>query len=184
MKKNDKDAFLRSIAGAAPIEKKNKLTRPIRENAKTKNIEIKSLNKKQYILEEQPNKKSSKSFFTLEKSQINKKLKRGQISVDKKIDFHGMSLINAEQLFIETIKNCYDKKLRCLLFVTGKGILNKFSDQKHGTRLYYGKIRNGFLDWVKDESLKKYILSVEQAGKVHGADGAFFVYLRKRKINY
>ena len=48
--------------------------------------------------------------------------------------------------------------------------------------LYYGKIRSNFLSWIKKEELSKFILNVEQASIKYGADGAFFVYLRKLKI--
>ena len=46
-------------------------------------------------------------------------------------------------------------------------------------KLYYGKIRENFFMWTSKSEVQKFILSVEQAGIEYGADGAFFVYLRK-----
>jgi DNA-nicking Smr family endonuclease len=183
MKIKDDEAFLKSIIGASPIKKNNKLKKAIPSTAEInkiqENIPIK-LNETE-IKTTQIKKKENKSFFILEKTLINKKLKKGRVPIDRKIDFHGMSLLNAEDFFLQTILSCYKKKLRCILFVTGKGVQKKTSSEQKGTRLYYGKIRENFLSWVQKTENQRYILAVEQAGIENGADGAFFVYLRKAK---
>ena len=46
-----------------------------------------------------------------------------------------------------------------------------YSDQKKKFSSIYKNL---------SENLQKYILSVEQAGIEYGADGAFYVYLRKK----
>jgi len=120
--------------------------------------------------------------FSLENTSLNKKLKKGKIPIDKKIDFHGMTVFEAERLFSQTVITCYENNFRNLLFVTGKGVLKKHNEDSHQVKLYYGKIRSGFFSWVKKNELQKYILAVEQASIEHGADGAFFVYLRKKKF--
>lgn len=180
MKKKDEEAFLKSIFGTAPIKKKDniKKTPPINQKTTTKII-LKKIIEIPPLQEHNLHKKES--FFRIEKTSINKKLKKGRIPIDKKIDFHGLSVLEAENLFSETVKNCYNKKLRCLLFVTGKGVLKKSREQNEKTQLYYGKIRNNFNLWANKEILRKYILGLEHAGIEHGADGAFFVYLRKNK---
>ncbi len=178
MKKKDNDAFLKSITGVSPIEKKSTLKKPIPKTAKfsTKDVSGDVENTK-HITEKET--KIKKSIYKIEKTNLNKKLKKGKIPIDKKIDFHGMSLLEAENLFIKTISSCYENNLRCLLFVTGKGILKKQEDKSHDSKLYYGKIRNNFLAWTQQKEATKHILSVEQASIEYGADGAFFVYLRK-----
>ena len=182
MKRKDKEAFLKSIKGVSPITKNNKLEKPTPQ--KNTSQEIKKT-KKIISLETSPKiekKEIKKSFYKIQKNTINKKLKKGKIPIDKKIDFHGMSVFDAEQLFEETIVNCYNNNMRCLLFVTGKGVLKKNENELSGPILYYGKIRNSFFSWANKEKIQKYILSVEQADIKHGADGAFFVYLRKTKF--
>lgn len=179
MKKKDEDAFLRSVLGVSPIEKKDKLKKKIpqiRINTSKKNYKDKLISSQ--IINNNPTK--AKSLFILEKGNINKRLKKRNITIDKKIDFHGLSVLNAEQLFLDTVIGCYEKSMRCILFITGKGVLKKNKNNIDDTRLYYGKIRESFLNWVLKENLQKYILSVEQAGIEYGADGAFFVYLRKK----
>ena len=124
---------------------------------------------------------TNSGILQINKNKINKKLKKGKVPINKKIDFHGMSVLDAKELFIGTIQECYTKNLRCLLFVTGKGIFKKKNQEQTGTKLYYGKIRESFFEWIKTTEVSNYILNVEQAGIEYGADGAFFVYLRKLK---
>ena len=183
MRKKDKDAFLRSITGTKPIQKKDNLKKSIlknenlnTENIKTKKIVIKNLVEKKLITKEKKENNKNK----IEVTKINKKLKKGKIPPDKKIDFHGMSLIEAEELLCSTVISCYNTNKRCILFVTGKGVNKKETDYGNETRLYYGKIRGAFSSWIRKPEIEKYILSVEQASIEYGADGAFFVYLRKK----
>ena len=183
MRKKDKDAFLRSITGTKPIQKKDNIKKNISnnenlntENIKTKKIVIKNLVEPKIITTGKKENNKNK----IEITKINKKLKKGKIPPDQKIDFHGMSLIDAEGLLCSVIVNCYNTNKRCILFVTGKGVNKKETDYRNETKLYYGKIRNAFTSWIRKPEIEKYILSVEQANIEYGADGAFFVYLRKK----
>ena len=180
---DDENAFLKSIKGTSPIKKNNKLEKEI--------ILIKTIKKEKAKVEREPIVKEKSKLknnslrstpFNIKNTTLNKKLKKGKIPIDKKIDFHGMSVFEAETLFSEIVINCYENHFRCLLFVTGKGVLKKNNENSDQVRLYYGKIRGGFFSWVKKNELQKYILAVEQANIEHGADGAFFVYLRKKKF--
>ena len=112
-------------------------------------------------------------------------LKKGQIPIDKKIDFHGKILSQAEDEFHKTVIESYKQKKRCLLFITGKGLnkqQNLFDDKPNKVpKLFYGKIRGAFLEWIRKPELAKYILTTEKADFEHGGDGAFYVYLRKNK---
>ena len=183
MRKKDKEAFLKSITGTKPIQKKDSIKKSIlknenlnTENTKTKKIIIKKLVEPQVITT--GTKKNYKNKIEITK--INKKLKKGKIPPDQKIDFHGMSLIEAEELLCNTVISCYNTNKRCILFITGKGVNKKETDYRNETRLYYGKIRSAFFSWIRKPEIEKYILGVEQANMEYGADGAFFVYLRKK----
>ena len=183
MKNKDQDSFLISIRGATPIKKNNKLKNKIPTNTILNPIKkkMKHISAKKRV--KNLTQTTNSSLFKLQKLPINKRLKRGKISIDKKIDFHGLTVLNAELLFVKTVKSCYEKNLRCILFVTGKGVLKKKdADYDTNIKLYYGKIRNSFIAWIKKDELQKYILGVEQASIEYGADGAFFVYLRKKKF--
>ena len=187
MRKKDKDAFIRSITGTKPIQKKDNIKKSIlkdenlyTENIKTKKIVIKNLVEPKIIT----TRKKENNKNKIEITKINKKLKKGKIPPDKKIDFHGMSLVEAEELLCNTVISCYNTNKRCILFVTGKGINKKEINYKNETRLYYGKIRGAFSSWIRKPEIEKYILGVEQASMEFGADGAFFVYLRKKSRAY
>ena len=182
MNKKKTDVFLDSIKGTTPIIKNNKINKPIPKIKYISKIVQKTQPKTENKTYEKPIKSNSYENYKIEKNQINKKIKKKTIFLDYRVDFHGLSLIEAENLFKHTIKSCYVKNLRCILFITGKGILKKNNEYPLNTKLYYGKIRNNFLTWINNIELKKYILSVEQAGIEYGADGAFFVYLRKQKF--
>ena len=181
MKKKQNDIFVNLIKGVTPIKKNNKVKRDI--PVINKNISFKKRTKNKISFSE-INKTSMPlniSKFEIETNKTNKKLKKGKIPIDKKIDFHGLSLLDAENLFTHIISSCYKKNLRCILFITGKGVLKKITNDCGEPKLYYGKIRSNFIVWTKKKELSKFILNVEQASIRYGADGAFFVYLRRQK---
>lgn len=181
MKKKKNDIFINLIGDVTPIKKNNKLKRNIPVINKAISFQKRTKNKPSFSeLKKRPT-LSNISNFEIEINKTNKKLKKGKIPIDKKIDFHGLSLFDAESLFTHTISICYKKNLRCILFITGKGVLKKTANDWDESKLYYGKIRSNFLIWTKKKELSKFILNVEQASIKYGADGAFFVYLRRQK---
>tara|TARA_B110000438_G_scaffold128591_1_gene124877 strand:+ start:2683 stop:3231 length:549 start_codon:yes stop_codon:yes gene_type:complete len=182
MIKKNNDAFLKSIRGSTPIKNNNKIKKDLPSHAVKKKRTNTVVIKTEKINQPTTAPVKKKSFYTIEKTPINKRLKQGKIPVNKKIDLHGYSLIDAETFFFQTIKECYFNNLRCVLFVTGKGSKQSNIIPEKKNKLYYGKIRNNFYEWVTHPSLQKYILSYEGAGIQHGGDGAFFVYLRKNKF--
>tara|TARA_B100001057_G_scaffold345583_1_gene346705 strand:- start:3 stop:512 length:510 start_codon:yes stop_codon:yes gene_type:complete len=156
-------------------------------------ITTKTNNKKNIKLDKKTNtKKTSKkitehkvssSDFKLSFSEVNKELKRGKINIDRRIDLHGYSLGEAHEKFISEVKKNYNKNKRCLLIITGKGVHKKIENaQDTNPKLFYGKIKNSIINWVKEDDIKKYILTYQDAGFEHGGDGALFVYLRKKKL--
>ena len=181
MNNEENDLFLKQMKGVLPIKRNNRTpnNKKINENKivkkKTKltNINYSEIEKKRDV---------KTSHFTLEKPNILKNIKKNILKIDKKIDFHGRGLLEAEQIFSSTIEECFNKNKRCLLFVTGKGLFKtKNHDYVSKPQLYHGVIRAEFFNWVKSKKFSKHILSFEQASTEHGGDGAFYVYLRKNK---
>ena len=70
------------------------------------------------------------------------------------------------------------------MVITGKGVHTKQQTGDSLPKLFYGKIKNSIISWIKEEELKKYILTYQDAGIEHGGDGAIFVYLRKKDSNF
>ena len=181
MKKKQNDIFVNLIRGVTPIKKSNKLERDMPAISKNTFFQKRTKNKLSLAETKELYPSTNISKFEIETNKTNKKLKKGKIPIDKKIDFHGLSLLDAENIFTNTINSCYKNNLRCILFITGKGVLKKTTNDLDEPKLYYGKIRSNFLLWTKKKELSKFILNVEQASIKYGADGAFFIYLRKQK---
>ena len=184
MSKKENDFFLEFLSDVRPIKKKNKIKRSIPTLKETVTVSKKPTKKKENLREkifEKP--KTNKKLETeTNNPQLLSKIKKGKIPVEKTIDLHGYSLEDARQLFIQVIKDCYFKDIRCLLFVTGKGAGKKTNNSQTQTKLFYGKIRNDFLNWARHESIQQKILLAHQASAKYGGDGAFFIYLRRRKF--
>jgi len=180
MNNNNDDFFLKQMKGVSPIKKNNRVKK---EEPKNKYLVVKKPKTDQHNIK-QPNfvKTKKNSEYSLEKVDLKKNIKKGLFNIDRKIDFHGKSLLESETQFINTILECYNSGDRCLLFVTGKGLFKlKDAEETDKPKLYHGVIRSSFVRWAKSDKFSKYILSFEQASIEHGGDGAFYVYLRKKK---
>ena len=179
--KDDNNTLIKSLTGVEPLKKNNKITKsipnPIESN--TPRIIIKETESDKIY--EKANNVTTQQKTAIQKSGTNKKLKKNKIPINRKIDFHGCSLNEAKKIFFDTINDCFSKNYRCILFITGKGSIKKENDHPQDTMLYYGKIRNNFLNWANHNAVQYKILNVQQANTKSGGDGAFFVYLRKNK---
>ena len=180
-KKKD-DVFLNSIEGARPLNKKNtnykkptslKMPKP-KEADKTPGTKI-PLKESNQKAPPRP-----KKHLRIEKININKKIKKGTFRVEKTIDLHGYSISDAKNYLFEKIGSFYLKNIRCLVVITGKGQRPKDKNDSKN-KLFYGKIRNEFPYWLQDENISNKILSYQQADPNLGGEGAFVVYLRKKK---
>ena len=177
---NNDDVFLKQMKGVSPIKKNNRIKK---ENLKTNYKPSKNnIVKQKNITAPTVSTTIRNTEYHLEKIDLKKEIKKKSFHIDKKIDFHGKSLLESEEQFYNTIIESYNKGQRCLLFVTGKGLFkSKNSEESENPKLYYGIIRSAFVEWVRLKKFSKYILSFEQASIEHGGDGAFYVYLRKNK---
>ena len=178
---DENDLFLKQMKGVIPIKQNNRVsnTKITKKNKRTKH-------KNNSQIDPAPEKTTKANFknshFSLERVNIKRNIKKNILHIDKKIDFHGRNLLEAEDVFSSTIVNCFNQHKRCLLFITGKGVFKKKEHNEFSKpKLYHGVIRASFVDWVKSKKFSKYILSYEQASLQHGGDGAFYVYLRKNK---
>ena len=178
----EEDFFLKNMKGVKPFKKDTSIVKTKTTNKKNVKLDKKTNTKntsKKIITEHQV----SSSEFKLSFGEVNKELKRGKINIDRRIDLHGYGLAEAHEKFINEVKKNYNKNKRCLLIITGKGVLKKIEHaQDTSPKLFYGKIKNSIINWINEDDLKKYILTYQDAGFEHGGDGALFVYLRKKKL--
>jgi DNA-nicking Smr family endonuclease len=177
---NKDDIFLKQMKGVSPIKKNNRIKKEdLKTNYKSGK---KNIVKQKKVITPNVSTAIKNSEFFLEKIDLKKGIKKGSFHIDKKIDFHGKSLLESEEQFNNTIQESYNSQQRCLLFVTGKGLFkSKNYEESDKPKLYHGIIRAAFVEWARSKKFSKYILSFEQASIEHGGDGAFYVYLRKNK---
>ena len=178
---DENELFLKQMKGVTQIKKNDRVqnTKTIKKTKWKKNNQKPNTNN---APERNTTTKIQNTNLSLERVSIKKNIKKNILKIDKKIDFHGKSLLEAQEIFSSTVISCFNQRKRCLLFVTGKGVFKpKNHDEPISPKLYHSVIRASFFDWVSSKKLSKYILSYEQAAIEHGSDGAFYVYLRKNK---
>ena len=175
------DFFLKKMKGVTPFKKDPTVIKNKKVNKKnlttTTKPEIKKTTKRAPYI----NKKNTEDL-NLSFGEINKDLKKGKVKIDRRIDLHGYSLIDAHLKLRNEVEKNYNNNKRCLLVITGKGAHKKNLDNEEPPKLFYGKIKNSIISWVNQGDLKKYILTYQDAGIEHGGDGAIFIYLRKKRF--
>ncbi len=177
------DIFIKKMRGVTPIKNKNeKITKTYH---KVNTLKTEETQKKENEIVSEQTKKNRRSKYEFSFGEINKDLKKGKIKIERKLDLHGLSLLEAEELLRNEIIKSYNNYKRCILVITGKGLYlknreDKYLDEKN-PKLYYGKIKNSVKTWFQHPGINKYILTYQEAGPEHGGDGAIFIYLRKRK---
>lgn len=184
MIKKNKDYFENILSDVIPL-KKRKTQLNIKKIQKNTSSKFETQKKQEEtILEYQIKKISKKSqekkhIIETSETTFSKKLKKGKIKIDKKIDLHGYTVYEAENIFDIKIQELYNQEKRCILFITGKGLKSKKNENtKEG--LYFGKIRASIHNWARKDSNQQKILYFMQAHSSHGGEGSFYVYLRKK----
>ena len=148
---NKNDVFLKQMKGVSPIKKNNRIKK---EDPKTNyKSGKKNIVKKQKVITPNVSTVIKNSKFSLEKIYLKKGIKKGSFHIDKKIDFHGKSLLESEEQFNNIIIESYNSGQRCLLFVTGKGLFkSKNYEESDKPKLYHGIIRTSFAEWARSKN--------------------------------
>ena len=110
------------------------------------------------------------------KKSINKDKK--QDHVDFKIDLHGYSLQESFEKIKEVIENCYQKNLRNILIITGKGLRSKVKENPYLSE-DLSLLKYAIPNFIKD-NFSDIINSMEEPDQSLGGSGAFLLRLKKR----
>lgn len=100
-----------------------------------------------------------------------RRLKRGELPVDGRIDLHGMTLDQAHGALTGFLRGAHNRGARCVVVVTGKG------KGGEGT----GKIRRETPHWLNQAALRPLVLAVTEARTHDGGTGAFYVLLKRKR---
>jgi len=95
-----------------------------------------------------------------------------------KFDLHGFALDEANKKVKEIIINCFEKKYKEILLITGKGMHSSNEKDTYVSK-DLGKLKFSVPDFIKtDEELSKLTLSISNADLKDGGEGAIIVRLR------
>ena len=95
-----------------------------------------------------------------------RRLFRGDVPVDRRLDLHGLTAARAESRLAQFIETAACDGCRCVLVITGKGA---------------GILRGHVPDWLKRQPLSPYILALAEARPHDGGSGALYVLLRRQR---
>ena len=97
-----------------------------------------------------------------------KNSKKKKLDPDKILDLHGNTLYSAKLLLQKFLYNCYEKNIRNVLIITGKGQNNK------------GALKEEVPKWLNDKYFDKYIINLDVAPRKFGGEGAFLVRIKNK----
>lgn len=106
------------------------------------------------------------------------KLKRGKLKPEARIDLHGLTLERAHPRLTGFILDAQARGLRLVLVITGKGGGDDPYDPAPTRR---GVLRRQVPVWLRQGALAGAVLQITPAHIRHGGEGAYYVYLRKRR---
>ena len=95
-------------------------------------------------------------------------------------DLHGYSLDNANKKIKDFIKSSYEKNLRKLIIVTGKGLHSENEKDPYASK-ELGILKYSVPEYIKnDNELMKLIYEIKEANIEDGGSGAFYIFLKKK----
>jgi DNA-nicking Smr family endonuclease len=100
-----------------------------------------------------------------------KRLGRGLVEIDAKIDLHGMRQERAHDALVAFLWQAQAQGHRIVIVVTGKG---KVGEAR-------GVLRYAVPGWLSRPDLRELVVGFEEAGRRHGGEGALYVRIRRRR---
>ncbi len=100
------------------------------------------------------------------------RLKAGAICPESSTDLHGLRVENSFEALRAFIRRCWEKGMRCLVIVHGRG-----KNSPGGVGVLCDRLRL----WLTQEPFKRVVLAFCTAKPRHGGPGSLYVLLRKYK---
>ena len=108
---------------------------------------------------------------------IRKKVVRGRIEIDGRIDLHGMTQTEARGALHRFIQSRFSRGDRTVLVITGKGA--KTDSDYIAAMTERGVLRTMLPIWLSEPSLAALVSGWSVAARGHGGEGAWYVRLRR-----
>ena len=97
-------------------------------------------------------------------------------------DLHGYTLESANKRIRDLIHNSYEKGIKKLIIITGKGLHSENKKNPYVSK-DFGLLRYSVPEYIKkDEELMKIIVNIQDADEEDGGKGTFYIYLKKKFI--
>jgi len=106
------------------------------------------------------------------------RFRKGKIEVTARLDLHGFTVDEAFLKVRDFILSSHSCGARMVIIVTGKG---RLAMDEAGFVHKTGKLRAELPNWLNHPDIRPYILSFTEAMAKDGGEGAFYIYLKKRK---
>jgi DNA-nicking Smr family endonuclease len=110
--------------------------------------------------------------------QTARKLERGALAVEARLDLHGMRQRDAHAALRKFLKWAQSKDYRHVLIITGKGSLRDTGESFYEAEAR-GVLRQAVPHWLSHGNLAPLIVSFSEAPRRLGGEGALYVRLRK-----
>lgn len=105
-------------------------------------------------------------------------MRRGRLRPEARIDLHGMTQAQALPALTGFIMRALADDRRMVLVITGKG---RDRDEAGPIPVRRGVLRHNVPGWLRAGPMAAQVLDVLPAHQSHGGEGAFYVYLRRRR---
>jgi DNA-nicking Smr family endonuclease len=113
-----------------------------------------------------------------------KKVRRGHVEVEARIDLHGLTSARARRDLLGFLQRAQGNGLRKVLVITGKGAGGRALDQRRfepwapDAAPLPGVLRRSFTQWMTDPAFAPLVSGYAEAHRRHGGSGAFYVMIR------
>lgn len=104
---------------------------------------------------------------------LRRKIARGRVPIDGKLDLHGLTQAEAHGLLLAFLHRAHAEGRRNLLVVTGKG-------SSSGGE---GVLRRAVPGWLSTPAFRGLVHGHHAADRRHGGDGALYIRLRGRRAD-
>ncbi|MDD9993157.1 MAG: Smr/MutS family protein [Rhodospirillales bacterium] len=101
-----------------------------------------------------------------------RRLKRGQLPVEARLDLHGRTQDQAHDALQGFIQESRMARRRCVLVITGKGSVASGKG---------GVLRQMVPRWLNEPALRRHIIAITNAPESNGGAGALYVLLKSRE---
>jgi DNA-nicking Smr family endonuclease len=113
-----------------------------------------------------------------------RKVRRGQLEIDARLDLHGETAARARQMLLNFLSRAAIKGHRTVLVITGKGAGSRAEDARRfepwqpDSPSMPGVLRRSLPLWLAEPDFAVLVSGYASAHARHGGSGAFYVMLR------